>query len=81
MKPVTETMLEAIEFAKQNSNRLIRHNLGRWAGEKYWVGDEYFTASTIRALIARKLIKPTKYVEWKGEQYPSEVTLTEKAMI
>jgi len=76
---LSKTMRDAIDFARENEGKLIRHPGGFWA-KKVLTWAKWFGTTTVEALVARGV---GTYTAWEGksEQYkfPVEFTLTPAA--
>jgi hypothetical protein len=77
------TMIEAIEYATEHQNKLIRHQGGFWADANWNNSRKWFGTKTVEALVSRGYATYTKWQERKGgfNPFPVEATLTEKAGI
>lgn len=71
-------MLEALEYAKTNGNKITRHAGGFWAKAEGWDRNQsYFGTTTIMALVQREL---ATYTQWKERgkdmgSFPIEITV------
>jgi hypothetical protein len=67
----------AIDLAKKNSGKLIRHREGSWAGRGWQLGDPCVGTSTVFALVDRDIFIATKSeLNRDGYPYAAEVALT-----
>ena len=75
-RSLTPTMERAINFAKGNDGKLIRHPGGFWQGPMFSRWGESFGTSTVEALVKREL---ADYTDWftnkAGRKFPIEATL------
>lgn len=66
----------AIDLAKKNGGKLVRHCDGPWAGETWKRGDPYVGTSTVFALLDRDIFIATKSsLNRDGYAYAAEVAL------
>lgn len=86
-KLLTDTMQQALDFAKAHDNKLTRHPGGVWSGKVhpdivgidcYNLDETYlrFRTTTIQGLISRGIAEYTDWKEGSNRRFPVEVTLT-----
>lgn len=76
-KPLSHTMRSAIEYMKENHNRIVRHPGGFWAKETWRLGKPSFGTSTVEALVDRGVAVYTQSRQGKGPSFPIEAELVE----
>ncbi|MFC1333169.1 MAG: hypothetical protein G8D89_20625 [gamma proteobacterium symbiont of Clathrolucina costata] len=85
-KKLTQTMQQAVDFARAHDNKLTRHPGGRWAAAHdpglKWRDEEgttlyavYFETRTVQGLVSRGAAKYSDWKEGPGGRFPIEVTL------
>ena len=86
---LTPTMRRCIRFASANGGKphgvLVRYPGGHWRAKGadsrvYQWGKPSFNTSTVEGLVRRGLAEYTQCREGRNGKFPTEMTLTEKAM-
>ncbi|MCG7877211.1 MAG: hypothetical protein N0C90_12885 [Candidatus Thiodiazotropha endolucinida] len=86
-KKLTQTMQQAVDFARAHDNKLTRHPGGIWSGKEhpdlvgidcYSLDDTYlrFRTTTIQGLVSRGAAEYSDWKEGPSGRFPVEVTLT-----
>lgn len=77
---LSSTMQAAIEYARQNDNKIVRIPGGFWARPE-WAGphEQSFGTTTIQALVDRGIVTYTRWQQRRNgsSEFPVEVTLKE----
>jgi len=76
---MSQTMLEAYEYAKANGGIIARHQGGFWAKAEGWDRNQkFFGTTTIIALVRREMAVFSKWQPRKlGGEFPIEITLVD----
>src|SRR3990167_10999421 len=77
---MSQTMLDAYEYAKAHGGIITRHQGGFWAKAEGWDRKQTsFGAATIIALVQRELAIFSKWQPRKlGGEFPVEITLVDR---
>lgn len=79
MANLSPTMQDAVEFARQHGNKLIRLPGGFWCREGLTRWERpWFGTTTVEALVKRGVAEYTKWQEGRS-RFPIEMTLKETA--
>jgi hypothetical protein len=84
-QPITPTMQDALEFAREHDGKLTRHPGGFWCGPSQFYADRpgcrtrWFGSVTVEALVSRGLMHYSAWVEGK-QRFPVEATLRPEAV-
>lgn len=74
---LSPTMQDAVEYARQHGNKLVRYPGGFWCAEG--IQRPWYGASTVNALVDRGAAEFTQWQERSkgGSKFPIEMTLKE----